>query len=136
MWRTTVASSLPERPLAHRLVERRVPHAGADRELAVRDRDPAERRDAVDVDEMRRPRQPERHDRHEALPARQHAAVVGRDLAPASPPPRRPSSARDSERRRASSALCGTTPTAVGRVAIPYLGLLLFFELRHGFPAM
>ncbi len=57
-----------------------MPHAGADRELAVRRRDLAQPVDAVDVDQMRRPRQPERHDRHQALAARQHAAIVGRDL--------------------------------------------------------
>ena len=69
-----------ERTIHDRAVERRVAHAGADRELAVRRPRAVELRDAVDVDEMRRPRQPERHDRHEALPAGQHAAVVGRDL--------------------------------------------------------
>ena len=36
--------------------------------------------DLVDVDEMRRLGQPERHDRHQALPARQHAAVLRRDF--------------------------------------------------------
>ena len=41
---------------------------------------PVEARDLVDVDEMRGLRQPERHDRHQALPARQHAAVLRRDL--------------------------------------------------------
>ena len=40
---------------------------------------------AVDVDQMLRPRQPERHGRHEALPAGQHAAVVVRVLRAAGP---------------------------------------------------
>ena len=71
---------LAERTVAHRLVERRMAHAGADAELAAVDRDLVQLLDAVDVDEVRRLRQPERHDRHEALPARQHPAVVGRDL--------------------------------------------------------
>ena len=53
-----------------------MPHAGADRELAVLDGDPVERRDAVDVDQMGRARQPERHGGDQALPARQHAAVL------------------------------------------------------------
>jgi hypothetical protein len=69
-----------ERPLDRWPMERGVAYAGADRELAVRDRQPAERRDAVDVDEVGGPRQPERHGRHQALPARQDASVVRRNL--------------------------------------------------------
>ena len=41
---------------------------------------PVERLDAVDVDEMRRLRQPERHGRNQALAAGEHAAVVRRNL--------------------------------------------------------
>ena len=36
--------------------------------------------DAVDVDEMRRLGEPERHGRHQALAAGQHAAVLGGDF--------------------------------------------------------
>ncbi len=80
MWRTTVASSRPKRAVAHRLVERRVAHAGADPQLVAIDLDGRKLLNPVDVDEVRRLRQPERHDRDEALPARQHAAVLRRDL--------------------------------------------------------
>ena len=41
---------------------------------------PVERRDAVDIDEMRRLGEPERHGRHQALAAGEHAAVLGGDL--------------------------------------------------------
>jgi hypothetical protein len=34
---------------------------------------------AVDVDEVRRQREPQRHRRHQALAAGEHAAVLGRD---------------------------------------------------------
>ncbi len=75
-----VGEQLAERPVADRPVERGMAHAGADDELAVRDREPVERRDAVDVDQMRRLGEPERHGRHQALAAGQHAAVLRRDL--------------------------------------------------------
>ena len=65
-----------ERAVLDRLFERGVAHAGADAEPAVLDLEAVELADAVDVDQMLRPRQPERHGRHEALPAGQHAAVV------------------------------------------------------------
>ena len=55
-------------------------HAGADDELAVGNRQPVERRDAVDVDEMRRLGEPERHGRHQTLAAGEHAAVVAGDF--------------------------------------------------------
>ena len=41
---------------------------------------PGQFRDLVDIDEMSGPRQPERHDRHETLPARQDASVFGAEL--------------------------------------------------------
>ena len=75
-----VGEEFSERAAADRAMERRVTHAGADDELAVRDRDAIERRDAVDIDEMRRPGEPERHGRHQALAAGEHAPVLGRDL--------------------------------------------------------
>ena len=68
---------------ALRTPARRTPHAARRRRCASLppvDRDLRQFLDAVDVDQMRRLRQPERHDRHQALPARQHPAVVGRDL--------------------------------------------------------
>ena len=80
MWRTTSASNAAERPAKLRLVKRGMAHARADHQAIAVDREPVEPGDFVDVDQMRRLRQPERHDRHEALPARQHAAVLRRDL--------------------------------------------------------
>jgi hypothetical protein len=55
-------------------------HAGTDRELVAVHREPRQRAHAVDVDEMRRPRQAKCHDRHQALPAGEHAPVLARDL--------------------------------------------------------
>src|SRR5436190_2688225 len=52
-------------------------NASADREFAVGDRDPIERLDAIDIDEVRGLGEPECHGRHEALTAGQDAAVVG-----------------------------------------------------------
>ncbi len=72
-----VGEELAERSLANRLMERGMSHAGADDELAVGNGDAVERLDAVDVDEMRRPGEPKRHDWNETLAAGQHAAVVG-----------------------------------------------------------
>ena len=69
-----------ERPRDHRTMERRVPHAGADGERIAGDRQAVERADRVDVDQVRRPRQAERHGRHQALAARQDAPVVGGEL--------------------------------------------------------
>jgi hypothetical protein len=69
-----------EPPVSRRLVKRGVAHARADDELATFDFESVEPGYFVDVDEMRRPRHPERHDRHEALAAGQHAAVLRRDL--------------------------------------------------------
>ena len=65
-----------ERAVLNRLLECGMAHGGADAELAVLDHKAVEPGHAVDVDEMLRPRQPERHRRHETLPAGQHAAVV------------------------------------------------------------
>src|SRR5262249_37220510 len=52
----------------------------ADRNRVGDYRKPVEPRDFVDVDEMRRACQPERHGRYEALAAGEHAAVLGRDF--------------------------------------------------------
>src|SRR5262249_37073524 len=83
----------------------------------------------IDVDKMRRPCQPERHDRDETLPAGQHAPVLWGDL--------RQHRDRLGERLRCviaegggfhrplsyiASYGCGRPPQSV-----PYLGLLLFF---------
>ena len=91
-----------ERAVLHRLLERRMAHAGADAELAVLDLEAVELGDAVDVDQMLRPRQPERHGRHQALPAGQHAAVVVGVFAPAGPASRRWFSGRGTGTGRAS----------------------------------
>ena len=80
MWRDHLAEELAERSVADRLVERGMAHAGADDKLAVRDREAIERRDAIDVDKMRRLGEPERHRRHQALAAGEHASILRRDL--------------------------------------------------------
>ena len=66
--------------LGRRRLERRVTHGGADEQSAVLHFEAVQARDAVDVDEVPRPRQAERHGRHQALTAGQHAAVVARVL--------------------------------------------------------
>src|SRR5262245_11939150 len=71
---------LAKRAVADRSVERRMPYQRADAELAKIDLDAFELFDTVDVDQVSRPRQSERHDRDQALPARKHTAVFGRDL--------------------------------------------------------
>ena len=76
-----ISQELAERIVDHRLVKRGVPHAGADREHLAVARDSVEPFDLVDIDEMGRLGEAERHDRHQALPAGQHAAVLGRDFA-------------------------------------------------------
>jgi len=70
----------PERPRCGVAIEGGMADAGADREFVPSRRHTAEFRDAVDVDEVRGPRQAKRHDRNQALPAGEHAAVVGRNL--------------------------------------------------------
>ena len=75
-----VGQQFSERPVANRAVKRCVAHAGADRKLAVGHRDAIERRDAVDVDEVRGLGEPKCHGRHQALAAGEHAAVFRRDL--------------------------------------------------------
>src|SRR5262245_40258909 len=67
---------LAQRALGGRPIERGMAHAGADRELAARRRQFVQAINAVDVDQVPRPRQPECHDRHEALSTSQHAAVL------------------------------------------------------------
>ena len=78
-----VLHDLAQQPSEHtrfgRLLERRMAHPRPDAELAALDRQPVESRDAVDVHQMLGPREAERHRRHQALPTRQHAAVLGRD---------------------------------------------------------
>ena len=76
-----VREQFTERALRCRLLERRVPHGRADAKLPAFDGEPRQLRHAIDVDEVFRPRQAERHGGHEALPAGQHAPVVGRDSA-------------------------------------------------------
>ena len=75
-----LGEELPERAFRRRLFERRMAHRGADEQPAVLHREPVEAGDAVDVDQMARPRQAERHGGHQALPAGQHAAVIGCEL--------------------------------------------------------
>ena len=71
---------LPERIVDDRLVKSCVTHARADGQQSFRPDELVEAGNLVDVDEMGRPRHAEGHDRHEALPAGQNAAVLRRDL--------------------------------------------------------
>ena len=63
-----------------RFMECAVAYARADDQHAVLDNEFIEAGDLVDVDEMCRTRHAERHDRHEALPAGQNAAVLRCDF--------------------------------------------------------
>ena len=99
-----VGQQLAERPVADRAMERGVAHAGADRKLAVHNRDAVERRDAVDIDEMA-PAWPA--GTPWSAPGSGRRRARGRPAARprrAAPPPRRPFSARDSGTPQASSA--------------------------------
>ncbi len=69
-----------ERIIDDGFVERGMAHACADGQNLSVAGDLVEAGDLVDVHEMRRLGQPERHDRHQALAARQHAAILRRDL--------------------------------------------------------
>jgi hypothetical protein len=81
MWRTTTdGQQLPQRAVHHGPVERGMAHPGTDCERAAIDRQPVEAFDSVDVDQMGRPRHPERHDRHQTLAAGQNATVQRRKL--------------------------------------------------------
>ena len=73
-----IGEKLAERIINDGFVERGVAHAGADRQNFSVAGDGVEPGDLVDVDEMRGLGEAERHDRHQALPARQHAAVLRR----------------------------------------------------------
>ncbi len=75
-----IGEELAERPVADRLVECGMPHAGADAELAVGNRKALERRDIINVDKMARLGEPERHGRHQALAAGQYPAILRRHL--------------------------------------------------------
>ncbi len=75
-----VGEQFAERAVANRAVESRMTHAGADGELAARNGDAVERFDPVDVDEVRRLGEPERHRRHETLAAGKDAAIVAGHL--------------------------------------------------------
>ena len=75
-----VGEQLAERIIDDRLVKCGMAHARADGQRLAVARNRVEAGDLVDVDEMRGLRQPERHDRHQALSAGQHAAVLRRDL--------------------------------------------------------
>ena len=69
-----------ERIIDNGFMKCRMAHARADAQNFSVAGNLVEPRDLVDVDQMRRLRQPERHDRHQALPAGQHAAVLRRHL--------------------------------------------------------
>ena len=89
-----IGEKFAERIIDHRFVERRVAHAGADSERLPVAYDFIEPHYVVNVDKMCGLGEAKRHDRDEALAARQHAAVLRRDFAPESSAPRRASSAR------------------------------------------
>ena len=75
-----VAEEFAERSVADRLVERGMPHAGADAKLAIGNFEAFERRDAIDIDKMARLGEPECHGRNQALAAGQHPAILRRHL--------------------------------------------------------
>jgi hypothetical protein len=75
-----VRKQAPERSFDHRLVKRGVTNTGPNAQLAALDHKPFERRHPVDVDEVRGPREPERHDGNEALSAGQNAPILPRYL--------------------------------------------------------
>ena len=56
-----------------------VAHRRADTQFVMSYRQPVKPGDRINIDEMRRARQAESHDRHQALPS-QHSAVVRRQL--------------------------------------------------------
>ena len=85
---------LPQRTFHHRLVKGGMAHPGTDREGIAIDGEPVEALDLVDVDQMGRPRHPERHDRHQALAARQDTAVKRREFGKLARRPVRPSAGR------------------------------------------
>ena len=62
------------------LMKRGMAHPRADAQHLAVALDAVEAFDLVDVHEMRRLGQAKRHDRHQALPAGQHAAILRRDL--------------------------------------------------------
>ena len=64
-----------ERAWRHRLLEHDVTGEGADAKPIAFNGEPAERIDAIDVDEHGRSCQPEIHRRHEALTAGEHPGV-------------------------------------------------------------
>ena len=81
----------PVRAAQRRPLEPRVPDEGAELELAVPLRDAVEARDAVDVDDVRRPEEPVREHGHEALPAGEElrlAAASARSSSASSTEPR------------------------------------------------
>ena len=75
-----LGKELSEWAFRGRLFERGVTHRGADEQPAVLHRKPVETGDAVDINQVGGPRQTERHGGHQALPAGQHAAVIGGQL--------------------------------------------------------
>jgi hypothetical protein len=71
------AQQCTERIFSDRLMKRRMPHAGADRQRLSVTRDLVEACDLIDVHKMRGFGEPESHNRDKALSASQHAAVCG-----------------------------------------------------------
>ena len=69
-----------ERTALNRMMKRGVARPRADAQHLIADGEHIQLRDGVDVDQMRRAREPESHDRHQALAARQDAAILRRQL--------------------------------------------------------
>ena len=70
-----LAEQAPERAAAHHAFNSRVPYRRADMQRCVLHQKAVEFANAIEVDEMARPSQAERHHRNEALPAGDHAAA-------------------------------------------------------------
>ena len=115
-----VGEQLAERALADRAVERGMAHTRADHELAVGDGEPIERIDAVDVDEMSRLGEPERHGRHQALAAGEHASVLRGDFG-------------EQRHRLIDGFRRVITERRRLHRLVSSLGLTYVFELMHGF---
>src|SRR6516165_10732962 len=73
-----LAQQFAERIVDHRFMKGSMTNTSADRQYLSIGHDLVETGDLIDVDEMRGLCQPERHDRHQTLSTRQHAAVLRR----------------------------------------------------------
>ena len=69
-----------ERTVLNRTMKRGVARPGPDVQNLITDREYVQPSDGVDIDQMRRTREAESHDRHQALAARQDPAILRHQL--------------------------------------------------------